>query len=55
MKTVLDYDVDKGVFLPKKSVLALFKKKGKELLGQTDFDLSIYANKGKPTGDKLYL
>ena len=55
MKTALEYDLINKEFLSKKSVLALFRKKDKQLLGQTDFDLSIYANKGKSTGDKLYL
>ena len=36
-------------------MLALFRKKDKHLIGKTDFDLSIYANKGKSTGDKLKL
>jgi hypothetical protein len=33
----------------------LYKKKDKSLIGETDFDLSIYANKNKATGDKLFL
>jgi len=41
--------------MQKKSVLALFRKKDKKLIGKTDFDLSIYANNGKSTGDKLML
>ena len=48
MKTSLDYDVVSNTFLPKKSILALFSKKEKKLLGKTDFDMAIYANKAKP-------
>ncbi|CDW73810.1 UNKNOWN [Stylonychia lemnae] len=55
MKTVLEFDPSTNLFLKKHSVLALFRKKDKKLLGQTDFDLSIYANQNKPTGDKLVL
>jgi hypothetical protein len=55
MKTSLEYDQTNGIYLPKKSVLALLRKKDKKLLGNTDFDLSVYANKGKPTGEKLIL
>jgi hypothetical protein len=55
MKTSLDYDPSTNTFLPKKSILALFSKKDKKLLGKTNFDLAIYANKGKPQGDKLML
>lgn len=35
--------------------MALYRKKDKSLIGETDFDLSIYANKNKATGDKLFL
>lgn len=55
MKTALDFDAGSNMFLSKKSVLALFRKKDKKLLGKTDFDLSIYANKSKSTNDKLTL
>jgi hypothetical protein len=55
MKTSLEYDQTNAIYLPKKSVLALLRKKDKKLLGSTDFDLSIYANKAKPTGEKLIL
>ena len=55
MKTMLEFDPMTSNFQPKKSVLALFRKRDKILLGQTNFDLSIYANKGKAMGDKLFL
>lgn len=55
MKTVLEYDTGAQRFLEKKSILALYRKKDKKLLGQTNFDLSIYANKVKSIADKLML
>jgi len=55
MKTVLEYDDSNMVFLPKKSLLALYRKKDKQMIGEADFDLSQYANKAKPTSDKLYI
>ncbi len=55
MKTVLAYDLINQSYISKDSKLVLMRKKDKTMLGQTDFDLSIYANKGKSTGDKLYL
>jgi len=55
MKTVLEYNTASSEFMPKKSILALYRKKDKKLLGKTNFDLSIYANKGKSSGDKLML
>lgn len=55
MKTVLEFDKAANLFLSKKSVLALFRKKDKKLLGRTDFDLSKYANMSKSSNDKLSL
>ena len=55
MKTVLEFDQSTNQFMQKKSVLALFRKKDKKLLGKTDFDLSIYANKTRSSNDKLTL
>ena len=35
-------------------MLCLVKKKTKEVIGETEFDLAHYTNQERGTGDKLY-
>ena len=55
MKTVLEFDNTKRLFIDKKSTLALYEKRTMKCLGETEFNLSKYANEGKATEDKLKL
>ena len=45
MKTSLDYDMDKGKFEAKMSVIELQFAETKDVIGHTEFDLGLYGNR----------
>ena len=44
MKTAIDWDTRRGMFAKKSSILAVFTKDRRRMLGEADFDLGKYAN-----------
>lgn len=55
MKTAIEWDSLRNKFGKKKSILSVFSKDMKQMLGEADFDLGKYANDPSKTKDQLPL
>lgn len=51
MKTAIEWDSLRNKFGKKKSILSVFSKDMKQMLGEADFDLGKYANDPSKTKD----